>query len=302
MPDLLAIVKWISLGSIGLGVFSTIFIVGAHPLPALPRLGRRGLKRRQALESSMLRYIDPLVRLLSVRIEGLPIPKLRKHIAAQIRLAGDLWGLNANEFLALCCITGVGSLPFAFILAAQVPDYAPHIFIFIFVACSYLPYAKLTEQYQMREKAIHRVLPGAVELLSLCMGAGLDFPGSIRQIVSTAADRREPLYEEFSRILQELELGRTRKQALLGFADRVPSDIVKDFVSAVVQAEEKGNPLAKVLRVQAQLQRARRSSLIEEQAGKAAVKMTLPSVLLIMAVLIAVVGPIALDGALTGGL
>lgn len=302
MPDLLLIMKWVSLASIGLGTFTTIFVVGAQPLPALPRLGRRGLKRRQALEASALRYVDSLVRLLSARIENLPIPKMRKHIALQIRLAGDLWGLNANEFLALCCITGVGSIPIAFFLATQIPDYAPHIFIFIVIACAYLPYSKLTEQYRLREKAIHRVLPGAVELLSLCMGAGLDFPGAMRQIVSTAADRREPLYEEFSRILQELELGRTRKQALLGFADRVPSDIVKDFVSAVVQAEEKGNPLAKVLRVQAQLQRARRSSLIEEQAGKAAVKMTLPSVLLIMAVLIAVVGPIVLDGALTGGM
>ncbi len=302
LENLLPIIKWTSLGAIGLGVFVSIFVVGAQPLPALPRLGRRGLRRRQALEESPLRYIDPLVRLLSVRVENLPIPKLRKHIAQQIRLGGEMWGLNANEFLALCFITGVGSMPIAFVLATQMPEYAPHIFIFVVGACTYLPYSKLGEQYRNREKAVHRVLPGAVELLSLCMGAGLDFPGSMRQIISTAANRREPLYEEFARILQELELGRTRKQALLGFSERVPSDIVKDFVSAVVQAEEKGNPLAKVLGVQAELQRARRSNLIEEQAGQAAVKMTLPSVLLIVVVMILVIGPIALDGALSGGM
>ena len=71
------------------------------------------------------------------------------------------------------------------------------------------------------------------------MSAGKDFPGAVRQVVEKSSDPDDALVEEFSRMLQELGIGRTRKQALLGFAERAPIETVQEFVNSVVQAEEK---------------------------------------------------------------
>ncbi|MCA9603621.1 MAG: type II secretion system F family protein, partial [Myxococcales bacterium] len=240
------------------------------------------------------------VRIMSVAVQRMPIHDLRKSVGEQLRLSGDWLGLNPNEFIALSIVCGLLSIIPALALASLAPQYGVHTVVGLFALAVVLPYSKLTEESDMRVKHVHRTLPAAVELMSLCMGAGMDFPGSIRQIIDTAPDRSAPLYDEFARILQELDLGRTRKQALLSFQDRVPTAHVQDFVSAVVQAEEKGNPLARVLRIQANLQRARRSSEIEENAGKAAVKLMFPSGLLLVCCLILILGPVGLDKGFSG--
>src|SRR5690606_11854976 len=100
-----------------------------------------------------------------------------------------------------------------------------------------------------------------IDLAAMCLAAGLDFPGSVRQIVLKTPAKNAPLREEFANILQELELGRTRRQALENFADRVPHEAVHDFVGSVVQSEEKGNPLAETLTIQATMLRMRRTVL-----------------------------------------
>jgi tight adherence protein C len=124
------------------------------------------------------------------------------------------------------------------------------------------------------------------------MSAGLDFPGSLDKIVKTAADPSNPLVEEFRRILQELELGYTRRRALEGFAERVPTDQVREFVNSVVQAEQKGSPLASVLMVQSQAQRLRRSIAAEETASDAALMLVGPMTLIFLCVILLVLGPL----------
>ena len=123
------------------------------------------------------------------------------------------------------------------------------------------------------------------------MGAGLDFPGAVRQVVEKSGAPDDALVEEFTLILQGLQLGRTRKQALEDFADRVPSDPVKEFVGAVVQAELRGNPVANVLRIQAEVSRNRRSVRAEEAAAKAGVAMVAPLMMVFVCILILIVAP-----------
>jgi len=101
--------------------------------------------------------------------------------------------------------------------------------------------------------------------------------------------------EEFTRILQELQLGRTRKQALIGFAARAPVESVQEFVSAVVQAEERGNPVADVLQIQASVSRLRRSVKAEEMAAKAGVAMVAPLFLLFFCIMLLVIAPMILQ-------
>jgi len=95
-------------------------------------------------------------------------------------------------------------------------------------------------------------------------------------------------------VLGALQLGRTRKQALLDFAERAPIDSVLEFTSSVVQAEERGNPIAQVLAVQAEALRRRRTTRAEEAASRAGVAMAGPLFLLFAAIMIIIVAPMIL--------
>ena len=101
----------------------------------------------------------------------------------------------------------------------------------------------------------------------------------------------EYLMREFGYLLQELSLGKTRKEALLQFAERAPAEVVREFVSAVVQAEERGNPLAHVLMIQAESARQRRSVRGEELAAKAGIKMIGPCLCIFLCVVLLIGGP-----------
>jgi tight adherence protein C len=162
------------------------------------------------------------------------------------------------------------------------------------------PWAHLSSVARERARKVNRGLPAAVDLASLCMSAGLDFPGSLTKIVKSAADPSDPLVEEFRRVLQELELGYTRRRALEGFADRAPTEQVREFVNSVVQAEEKGSPLASVLTIQAQTQRLRRSIAAEEMASGAALMLLGPMTLIFLCVILLLLGPLIVRF-MTGG-
>jgi tight adherence protein C len=149
----------------------------------------------------------------------------------------------------------------------------------------------LSGEAQERIKNISRGLPYVIDLMALAMGAGLDFPGAVRQVVDKSSNPRDPIVEEFTLILQTLNLGRTRKDTLLEFVKRAPAATVAEFVNALVQAEERGNPVAEVLSIQATSSRVRRSVRAEEMAAKAGVKMTGPLMLVFLAVLALIVGP-----------
>ncbi len=127
------------------------------------------------------------------------------------------------------------------------------------------------------------------------MGAGLDFPGAVRQVVEKSGAPDDPMVEEFTLILQGLQVGRTRSQALVDFAARCPTDAVQEFVASVVQAEQRGNPVAHVLRIQAEVSRQRRSVRAEEAAAKAGVAMIGPLVLVFLCILLLIVAPMIMN-------
>jgi tight adherence protein C len=155
-----------------------------------------------------------------------------------------------------------------------------------------IPYFRITGAISERLKNVGRRLPHAIDLLALSMGAGLDFPGAVRQVVEKSGRPDEPIVEEFTLLLQSLELGRTRRQALEELARRVPVDSVLEFVGSVVQAELRGNPVVTVLRIQADVSRRKRTVRAEEAAAKAGVAMMAPLILVFFSILILLVAPI----------
>ena len=158
-----------------------------------------------------------------------------------------------------------------------------------------LPYLQISGEAERRLREINEGLPYVIDLMALAMSAGLDFPGAVRQVVDKASNPDDALVVELTRILRELQLGKTRKQALADFAERAPTGPVTEFVASLIQAEERGNPVADVLQIQAGVARLRRSTKAEEAAAKAAVKMLGPLFLLFACIMMLVMGPMLLS-------
>jgi len=277
---------------VGLGIFTFIYTLGKSRLIDPPLTGNRGLKRQEALaKGGLFKTIEPVLRLVASWLAPLPLVEARRKVDKMLTHSGDLLGLTPNEFFALSLISGCAGLLLG-VLAVSVFGLPP-LFAILFVALgAILPHSRIQGEIQDRFLQINRTLPTAIDLVALCMGAGLDFPGALRQLVDKAvAGENTPLTKEVGRILQELDLGRTRRQALENFAFRVPTDAVQDFVGSVVQAEEKGNPLADVLRIQADMLRMHRSIMAEEGAAKSAVMMMIPLVLVFLSVVFILMGP-----------
>jgi tight adherence protein C len=284
---------WIAMGMIASGIFIGVFTLGSSKPQEQPHFGTKGLRRQRAMEEAgLFAAFEPLVRLVASWIAYLPLVELLKH-------AGDYLGLTANEFYALSFLgfLGMGGLGLALLNFGQMP---PILFVVFGAIGAAMPYFQVTGERDRRFKEVNRGLPPAIDLASLCMGAGLDFPGSIKQIVDKTPNKEDSLVEEFSRVLQELDLGKTRRQALENFADRAPTEAVRDFVGAVVQAEEKGNPLGEVLRIQASMLRMRRSVMAEEAAAKAAVMLIGPLMLIFGAIMLCLMGPFVISTAQSG--
>jgi tight adherence protein C len=144
-------------------------------------------------------------------------------------------------------------------------------------------------------RTIARSLPSVVDLMVLGLSAGLDFTAAVRQVIEHAGRADEPLIEELRLLLQELKLGRTRRQALEQLATRAPCDQVRDLVASAVQSESQGTPLASVLAAQAMASRQRRSVDAEETAAKASASLGLPLALLFLAILMLIVSPMVLS-------
>ncbi|MCL2449189.1 MAG: type II secretion system F family protein [Polyangiaceae bacterium] len=266
------------------------------PLGDGKRLGLRGLKRRRALEKNDLwPSIEPLVRWIGMRVSALGLipPKVRADLDRKVSIAGDFMGLLPEEVIGFSIVTALfGAVAGSFL------GYISGVGNVLIVACFILgaaaPYMTITSTGEDRMKELNRRLPYGIDLLALAMGAGLDFPGAVKQVIEKSGTPDDPLVEEFTLILQGLQLGRTRRQALEDFAERAPSESIKEFVGAVVQAELRGNPVANVLRIQAEVSRQRRSVRAEEAASKAAVQMVGPLMLVFLAILLLVVSPMVL--------
>lgn len=291
---------WAGAGLIALALFmSGYWAAMIEPLPR-PGLGISGYKRHQALSitDSSFRCVEPVMRYIGRHVEmwcPMAWRQCREEaVQAKLTQAGAVLGLSGTEFLALQCIGGVVMATFA-ILAVNLGD-LPLSYIAMGAALGvYLPWVQLNEEIKKRHKRIDRGLPHAIDLASMCMSAGMDFVGSLRQVLAQAPEDGSPIHEELHLVLQDLELGQTRKQALLHFVDRASTDTIKDFVSSVIQSEEKGTPLAQVLRIQATMLRMRRSVAAEEAAARAGVMMMLPLMMLMASVMLIIIGPLFIE-------
>ena len=280
-----------ALAALVLAGMAFAYAIASAPTRIANRLGLRGLKRQRVLaQNELWAGIEPVVRWVGVRLSGILTDAQRMELDRQIGLAGDYMGLTADEYLALSLLAAVGGAGAGGVLGYLLEMGEITIVIGIMLGGA-LPYMQISGIAQERLKNVARGLPYVIDLMALSMGAGLDFPGAVRQVVEKSSNPDDPLVEEFTLILQTLSLGRTRKEALMEFAKRAPVETVTEFVNSLVQAEERGNPVAEVLAIQATVSRTRRSVRAEEMAAKAGVQMVGPLMLVFFCIMGLLMGP-----------
>ena len=142
----------------------------------------------------------------------------------------------------------------------------------------FIPNLMLKSKISRRQQEIKRALPDALDLLTICVEAGLGFDGAMIKVYEKWDNE---LSKEFGRVVREMQLGKLRREALQAMADRVGLPEMTSFVAAVVQSEQLGVSMARVLRIQADQMRIKRRQTAEEAAHKAPIKMLIPMALFI---------------------
>jgi tight adherence protein C len=217
--------------------------------------------------------------------------------ARKLELAGNPRGMDPTVFLAARFFAAIGIFAFMiFIFSVGTIDWPWSRKILIIGGFSlfgfFLPNLLLQSSIDRRQKSIRKAMPDALDLLTICVEAGLGFDGAMSK-VNEKWDNELSL--AFGRVLREIQLGKLRRDALRDMADRIGIAEMTSFVAAIIQSEQLGVSMAKVLRIQSDQMRMKRRQAAEEEAHKAPIKMLFPMVLLIFpTILIILLGPAGL--------
>lgn len=207
----------------------------------------------------------------------------------KLDVAGNPGGWDTDRVLALKTAAMLGLGLFGVFIGAR------HGALVVFTAGGlalggfFLPDVLVYNTGLKRQEKMQKALPDAIDMMTVCVEAGLGFDAAVAQV---ARNTSGPLASEFARVLQEMQFGKSRVEALKAMAERTTVRELRLLVSALVQASELGIPVAAVMREQSIEMRLRRRQRAEEKAQKVTVKILFPLVFcLLPALFIVVIGP-----------
>ncbi|HEX6385471.1 MAG TPA: type II secretion system F family protein [Anaerolineae bacterium] len=238
------------------------------------------------------RIFVPIIRRISQFLIRLTPQTTLERTARMLELAGNPRNMSAAEFLILRVVSTVflGGLFFLMMTRFGVDLNRRLLYTLGMAVLGYfLPVLLLRSMIDRRKAAIIKKLPDALDLMTICVDAGLTFNAAMQKVDEKWDD---PLAEEFGRVIYEMQLGKSRRQALRDMTYRMDVPDVTSFIAAVLQADQLGVGIGKVLRIQAEQMRIRRRQRAEEKAQQAPVKMLFPMVFLIFpSIFIVLLGP-----------
>lgn len=201
----------------------------------------------------------------------------------KLELAGNPRGLDPTMFWALRMVGLLlgGLLLFISIVAPDgsfLKGRGLMVAIPAAVLGFFLPELWLRGRISKRQTDIRKAMPDALDLLTICVEAGLGFDAAMAKVYEKWDNE---LARAFGRVIREIQLGKLRREALHDMADRLGVPEMTSFVAAVIQSEQLGVSLSKVLRIQADQMRVKRRQMAEEMAHKAPIKMLIPMAILI---------------------
>jgi len=241
------------------------------------------------------RVLVPLVEGLANLAKRFTPRETLDNIRHNLDLAGTPFGWSPIQFLGIRILAALVLGGLGVIIAVVSSMSLPRRMLILGglgAGGYYLPSLWLKGRISSRQREVTRALPDALDLLTICVEAGLGFDGALARV---AEKWDNELSREFTRVLQEIQLGKLRREALRNMANRIDVQEVSTFVAAIVQAEELGVSIAKVLRIQAEEMRRRRRQRAEELARQAPIKM-LPAIafLIFPAIFVVLLGPAVL--------
>jgi len=238
------------------------------------------------------RVLKPMIagvtRVLGKMTPAQGAEKLRQ----QLVLAGSPYNMQTTEFTGMRMMAAVilGGVTFFLSLMGRSEPLKLVLFTTIMLLVGYLvPVYWLRGKIKKRQKSILKTLPDAIDLMTISVEAGLAFDGAMQRV----ADKWDnELSNEFGRALQEMRVGKSKRDALKELVARTGVSDLSTFVASIIQADQLGVSISKVLRVQSEQMRIRRRQRAEEQAHKAPILMMIPMVFLIFpSTYIAILGP-----------
>lgn len=244
------------------------------------------------------RVLVPFARAIGEFAERFTPQNAFEKTRHKLKLAGNPRGLDptvfwASRFIAAFVIGGL--LLVVFTVGSMSWSWGRKLLMLsVFSLIGFfMPQLLLQSRINSRQDEIRKAMPDALDLLTICVQAGLGFDAAMSKVAEKWDDE---LAEEFDIVLREIRLGKVRREALRNMADRIGISEMTSFVAAIIQSEQLGVSMAKVLRIQSDQMRTRRRQIAEEKAQQAPVKMLFPMALLIFpSLLIILLGPAGLQ-------
>ena len=285
MDPLPLIVAGVAAGAILLIVLGLAGNAPVDPVQArLTQLGTMQAKNLEELELQQPlfeRTIRPLAARLSGFVARVTSTSFTQQTEKRLALAGNPGGLRTADWLgikAVGAIQGAGLFFLLFVIVGfmGLPVVLQLVMLPLASLFGYtLPEFWLGGRVRRRQKEILLQIPDALDLLTISVRAGLGFDGALGKVVEKL---HGPLTEEFRRALAEIRVGKARRDALRDIIPRTEVTALTNFIGAIIQAEQLGVSISKVLQVQSEQLRIERRQRAEEMAAKAPIKMLFPLV------------------------
>ena len=286
MTDMLPLV----IAALAAGAILLIFVglAGGSPVdPVQARLTQLGTMQAKNLEELELqqpfieRTLRPLVANLSSRMSRAASSSFTERTEKRLALAGNPGDLRVADWLGVKAVSAIVfavifGILFGLINILNFPFPIGYVFAIIGAVFGYVaPEFWLGGRVKKRQKAILMMIPDALDLLTISVRAGLGFDAALGKVVEKL---KGPLSDEFRRALAEVRVGKARRDALRDIIPRTEVGPLTNFIGAIIQAEQLGVSVSKVLQVQSEQLRIERRQRAEEMAAKAPIKMLFPLV------------------------
>ena len=245
---------------------------------------------RQLSGSFVNRVFSPAIRGIGRFLGQFTPASAIESIGRRLILAGNPYGLGPREFFGINLAFTILGAFLAFFVLRRGPNALNIVSSLLVILLLFmLPRMWLQVRALIRQNAVRKGLPDALDMLSVCATAGLGFDQSLQR-VSEYWDT--PIGNEFGRVIAEMEMGFARREALRNLADRLDIREISSFVALILQTEQLGMSISDTLHAQAEQMRIERRFRAQEQAQKAPTKMLIPMAFLIFPALLAVIlGP-----------
>ncbi len=243
------------------------------------------------------RIVKPIIDRLSTLSLSRVGPANLEKTRSRIVMAGTPNGLTVSDFYGMKALVAILASSLGFLLSLLVLQlgwlYSLGALVVLLLVGFFFPDLVLRSKIKKRQKEITKVLPDAIDLLTISVEAGLGFDAALQRLCEKSENA---LTQEFNKALSDMRLGKIRREALRELSQRTGVEPLNTFVLAIIQADQLGVSIAGVLRIQSVDMRIKRRQLAEEKAHKAPLKMLFPMIFLIFPTIwIVILGPAILS-------